>query len=82
LTVPPEDIALKYTSAVSPSDGKIKKYTNSKAIKGNAFMLCAMINALNSAAIYYKDHHCDKATANYEYSYVFHKDMTYPDDAN
>lgn len=77
MTVPPDDIALKYHSAVYPSDGHIQEYKNSHQIKGNAFMLCAMINALNAAAIYYKDHHCDKATANYEYSYVFHKNMTY-----
>lgn len=39
-------------------------------------MVCAMIKALNEAAVYYKDHHCDKATANYDYTYTFFENMT------
>jgi len=77
LKVPPDDLALKYTSAVMPGDGSLKEI-NPKQVKENAFMVCAMIDALNAAAKYYKDHHCDKETANYEYSYVFHKDMKMP----
>lgn len=38
-------------------------------------MVCQMIPALNDAATYFKDHHCDKATANYEQSYIFHDNM-------
>jgi hypothetical protein len=75
LKVPPADIALKYTEAIYPG-GRVHEWSNQKQIKGNAFMICTMINALNEAAVYYKNHHCDMATANYEYSYVFHKNMT------
>jgi hypothetical protein len=76
LMVPPDDIALTYTSAVTP-DGKLK-ILNKKAVKQEAFMVCVMIDSLNSAAVYYKDHYCDKETANYEYSYTFHENMTMP----
>ena len=54
---------------------------NDKHVKFNAFMVCAMISALNEAAVYYKDHHCDKATANYNYTYTFFDDMSLPEDA-
>jgi hypothetical protein len=82
LTVPPEDVAVKYDYHISPGDKKMeqKKYTNPKAIKYHAFMMCALIKGLNDAATYYKDHHCDKETANYEKSYVFFDDMSTPED--
>ena len=47
-----------------------------RAVKHNAFMLCILIPMLNDAATYYKDHHCDKASANYERTYTFFTDMT------
>lgn len=75
LKVPPGDIALKYTKGIYPGNGKVKEM-NPRDVKGNAFMVCAMINALNEAAVYYKDRHCDKATANYDYTYTFFNDMT------
>jgi hypothetical protein len=77
LMVPPDDIALTYTSAFTP-DGNFKILKKTE-VKEEAFMVCVMINSLNSAAVYYKDHHCDKETANYEYSYTFHEDMTMPE---
>jgi hypothetical protein len=76
LKVPPDDLALKYSSAILP-DGTPKDWKPKQA-KENAFMVCAMIDVLNSAAKFYKDQHCDKATANYEYSYTFQKDMHMP----
>ena len=78
LKVPPDDLALKYTKAIQP-DGTQKEWKPKQA-KENAFMVCAMIDALNAAAKFYKDQHCDKATANYEYSYTFHKDMLMPEE--
>jgi peptidyl serine alpha-galactosyltransferase len=73
LTLPPDDVALKYDFAITP-DGDRKNYNGYHA-KDHAFMVCQMIPALNDAATYFKDHHCDKATANYEQSYVFHDNM-------
>lgn len=77
LTVPPDDVALQYNAALTP-DGRYKELPPN-AVKKEAFMLCVMIKALNEAAIYYKQNHCDGETANYEYSYTFHKNMTMPD---
>eukprot|EP00980_Cylindrotheca_fusiformis_P020975 scaffold7987_cov200-Cylindrotheca_fusiformis.AAC.4 len=78
LTVPPGDIALKYTKGIFPGNHQVREM-NPRHVKGNAFMVCKMIKALNEAAVYYKDHHCDKATANYDYSYTFFADMTVED---
>jgi hypothetical protein len=59
-----------------------RKEIKPKQIKESAFMVCAMIDALNAAAKYYKDQHCDYATANYNYSYTFFADMSLPEDMN
>jgi hypothetical protein len=79
LTMPPADIATKYTAAIMPGDGSLKELKPHQ-VKEEAFMVCVMIKALNDAAVYFKDHHCDKETANYEYSYTFHEDMNMPED--
>lgn len=71
--VPPSNVALKYTSSIYPSSEVTQ--LNEKERKGSAFMVCSMIHALNEAAVYYKDHHCDKATANYNYTFTFFKNM-------
>jgi hypothetical protein len=76
---PPDDVAVKYQAAILP-DGGERKELKPKNVKQEAFVTCTMIDALNEAAIYYKDHHCDKETANYEYSYSFHADMNMPED--
>jgi hypothetical protein len=79
LAVPPPDVGLKYDYHISPGDGS-RGTLSETARKHHAFMLCTLIPALNDAAIYYKDHHCDKATANYERTYTFFKDMSTPED--
>lgn len=77
LVMPPEDLATQgLTKAILP-DGSNKELKSVHA-KEQAFMICTMIRALNEAAIYYKDNHCDRETANYDYSYTFHKNMTMP----
>jgi hypothetical protein len=78
LVMPPEDLATQgHTSAILP-DGSLKQFSKSSDVQEEAFMVCTMIRALNEAAIYYKDHHCDKDAANYEFSYTFHENMTMP----
>ena len=71
--VPPEDVALKYTKSTYPN--KEVNKLDPRQRKASAFMVCSMIHALNEAAAYYKDHHCDKATANYNYTFTFFKKM-------
>ncbi|KAL3942139.1 MAG: hypothetical protein SGBAC_003601 [Bacillariaceae sp.] len=71
--VPPVDVALKYTKSIYPNK-EVNKLTT-KQRKESAFMVCSIINALNEAAVYYKDNHCDMATANYKYEFTFFKDM-------
>jgi hypothetical protein len=79
LKVPPADLALKYTYAIMPGDNS-RKDLKPKHVKEYVFMVCAMIEALNSAARYYKDQHCEKKNANYDYSYTFFSDMSLPED--
>jgi hypothetical protein len=75
LVMPPANLATQgLTNAITPSGEH--KSLDPKHAKAHAFMICTMIRALNEAAVYYKDHHCDKETANYDYSYVFHQNMT------
>ena len=79
---PPDDLAERgYTIAFIPDD-KVKNKTKElkpKQAKEEAFMVCTMIDALNTASKFYKDRHCN-GTANYEYSYVFHDDMSMPNE--
>jgi hypothetical protein len=78
LKIPPDDLALRYQAGVR-LDGTLKEY-KPEHVKRVAFMVCVMIDALNAAAKFYKDQHCDKATANYNYEYSFHEDMMMPED--
>ena len=82
LTLPPPDVALKYDYFIAPGDklAEPKKYKGPRPRKYHAFMMCALIKGLNDAATYFKDHHCEKETANYEKSYVFFEDMSTPED--
>jgi hypothetical protein len=75
---PPDDVAVKYQAAILP-DGE-RKELKPNTVKQEAFMTCVMIESFNEAAVYYKDHHCDKETANYAYNYTFNKDMNMPGD--
>jgi hypothetical protein len=77
--VPPDDIAVRYTAAILPGDHS-RKEIKPKEGKKYGFMVCTMINALNSAAVYYKDQHCEKGSANYSYSYTFFEDMLMPEE--
>ena len=78
LVMPPANLAAQgYTEAITPSGER--KLLDAKHMKLHAFMVCTMIRALNDAAIYYKDHHCAKGSANYEYTYAFHENMDLPD---
>ena len=78
---PPDNIASKYTSGFLPGNNEIRKF-NPKEVKRYAFMVCALIDALNAASKFYKDHHCEEGSANYEYSYVFNEDMGMPNETN
>lgn len=79
LVMPPDDLAtLGYTSAIL-FDGSRQNFGQPALVWREAFMICTMIQALNDAAIYYKNHHCDKGTANYNYTYKFFDNMTMPD---
>eukprot|EP00980_Cylindrotheca_fusiformis_P021395 scaffold8259_cov143-Cylindrotheca_fusiformis.AAC.13 len=39
----------------------------------NAFMVCSLYSALNEAGTFYKDHHCNPDSANYEKSWQYFK---------
>ncbi|OEU14080.1 hypothetical protein FRACYDRAFT_226996 [Fragilariopsis cylindrus CCMP1102] len=79
LMPPPDDAAVKFTSAIKPDTGEIKEWKPKQA-KEYAFMVCSMIDALNAASKFYKDQHCKDGTGNYNYTYVFHDDMRMPDE--
>lgn len=83
LTPPPQDLPMRYTSGVSSekfSKTEVIREWKPKELKEEAFMVCAMIDALNAASIFYKDQHCKDGTGNYNYSYTFHEDMRMPDE--
>lgn len=79
LKVPPADIALRYKRGINPNGFKIKALKPNQVVE-SGFAVCVMISALNAAAAYFKDNHCDKATANYNYSYTFFDDMFMEED--
>ena len=83
LKVPPSDVALRYDYAIMPGNNE-RKDLKENSVKKQSFMLCQMIDALNSAAKFYKDNHCtgrdEATTANYNYTYVFFDDMSLPED--
>ncbi len=80
LVMPPADLATKGYKFADLPDGSRKAFTKPTQAQEAAFMICTMIRALNDAAVYYKDHHCDRKIANYNYSYTFHDDMTIPEE--
>lgn len=77
---PPADLALLYNNtAFLPGQSQVMELKPKQA-KEYAFMVCAMIEALNAAAIFYKDQHCKDGSGNYDYTYVFHEDMRMPNE--
>lgn len=73
MELPPTDI-LKNTWHSHYGDGTVKNWDKSKddiQRYRNAFMVCSLFPAINAAAAFYKDHHCDKNDANTVY------DLTY-----
>jgi len=69
LAEPPMDIASKYKYANWP-DGKRKEFSG-KMAKRNAYMLCKLLPAINEAATYYKERHCDTVKANFNKTLMF-----------
>lgn len=76
LAEPPHDVMDRYEAAVFP--GNNLKEWKPVDKKRNAFVICYILPALNAAATYYKQQHCDQQTANYDKSLIFFKslDMT------
>ncbi len=64
--LPPKDIAAS-TNYSHFGDGSIKEWSEGKrvGIYRNAFMVCSIMDGLNRAATFYKDHHCMDG-ANYD----------------
>ena len=79
LMQPPDDLASKYNTSILPETTIIKEWKPKQA-KEEAFMICAMIDALNAASTFYKDQHCKNGSGNYNYSYVFHEEMRMPEE--
>jgi hypothetical protein len=69
LAEPPTDIAEKYDYGKFPG-GDTKKFSP-QAVKRNAFAVCYLISAVNNAATYFKQHHCDPGTANFNKTMLF-----------
>jgi hypothetical protein len=72
LTVPEKELAAKYNSSVTPN----WQYNAIPAAerKRHAFLLCNIIRALNEAATYWKQQHCNPAAANFHKNFVFPMD--------
>ena len=79
LMSPPSDLAAKYNYGIRPGDNSRKDYSE-RQTKSHAFMICALIEALNDAAYYFKRHNCNNTITNYKRDYVFFDDMSTPED--
>lgn len=57
--LPPTDIA-SYTNYSHYGDGSIQNYTGKRMtdLYRQAYVVCAIMNGLNGAATFYKDHNC------------------------
>jgi len=66
---PPYDVALQYNYTMWP-DGSSDTWSR-KEVRRNAFAMCHMIRAANSAATHFKQKHCQNGKANYNKSLVF-----------
>ncbi|CAB9501100.1 expressed unknown protein [Seminavis robusta] len=67
LVAPPSNFSKLYNYAYWPhnQEKRLDYANNPLKIKRNAFAVCHMIKSMNEAAIYYKQQHCNDATANY-----------------
>lgn len=77
---PPNNIGTQFNYFVAPppasgkeKDNPEKKTFTPKQAKREAFMLCGMIDAVNDAAIYYKQHNCD-GKGNFNETYTIRND--------
>jgi hypothetical protein len=70
LLEPPQDLAVRYGNFGIMPNGNRKEWAEEHT-KRHAFVLCYVIPALNAAATYYKQHHCDTATANFRKELFF-----------
>ena len=62
----------KYNSSITPN-GQFNRLSP-KDGKRHAFLLCHSISKLNRAVEFYKQHHCDTASANFDRTFVFPMD--------
>ena len=69
LAEPPHDILVTHKSGFFPGGGE--KQFDDKRARAHGFMICHLLAALNEAATYFKQKHCDQATANYNKNAVF-----------
>ena len=77
LLEPPKDIAQRYDFYIKPGGspyGKKEKLRPTTA-KREEFMICQMIKRLNDAATWIMDNTCEKGTANYEKTFIFHHSL-------
>ena len=65
---PPATILTDYDKAIFP-DNHVKEF-DKKSAKENSFIVCYMIELLNEAATYFKEHHCNATAANEEHTMV------------
>jgi len=74
---PPDDVGTKYDFYIQPGGnpyGTKEKLRPERAHR-EAFMACQMIKRLNEVATWYKDHHCEKETVNYNKTFIFHHSL-------
>ena len=76
LRVPPKDLAVKYDYYIFPN-GERKDYRNEMSIKQHGFMNCALIDAFNEVAEYFKRNHCTKEPPNLEKTLIFHNESLF-----
>ena len=83
LAEPPDNVATLYDYYIEPDSHKRFNLTAAKKdglsaqdrIGRTAYFLCEEAGALNRAALFYKQHHCDMTTANTAQTLIFHDSL-------
>jgi hypothetical protein len=70
LREPPLDVAVQYDFGVRPWQA-VEIWRHPHVAKRHGFMLCTLIDALNDAAMFFKQHNCPAGTANMVKNFTF-----------
>jgi len=72
---PPPDVAIKYDWFIYPNQKDIQNFAHRPfKVLQNTWSMCRLITSLNEVLTNYKTKHCDAKVANFNKSFIFHKE--------